>query len=115
MSRDAAAQGLCASSAAESGGGNPVCHRQLRGPSAVHRYVRDVVLIRLIARLHQSRPSSCPVRHERIDETPVVVKPALRSPNRFHEHRRRKSGDGAERAQHIIGSYCRANLPYDRY
>jgi len=81
---------------------------------------RDVELMLPIVGLRQSlpdhsRPGGCPVRSERIDETPVVVKPTLRSSDRFHEHRRRKSGDGAERAQHIVGSYCRADLSHDRH
>jgi hypothetical protein len=63
----------------------------------------------------QSRPGECPVRSERINETPVVAKPALRNPNCFHEHRRRKSGDGAERTQHIVGPYRRADLSHDHH
>jgi hypothetical protein len=39
----------------------------------------------------------------------------LRSPDRFHEHRRRKSGDGPERTPHIVGSYRGADLPHDRF
>jgi hypothetical protein len=81
---------------------------------------RDVELMRPIVGLRQShpgrsRPGECRVRCERIDETPVVVKPALRSPDRFHERRRRKSGDGAERAQHIVRPYCRTDLSHDRH
>jgi hypothetical protein len=81
---------------------------------------RDVVLIRPVVGVrptirNHNRPGECPVRSERIDETPVVVKPALRSPDSFHEHRRRKSGDGAERTQHIVGPYRRAVLSHDHH
>ena len=76
--------------------------------------IRPVVGVSPTLRSH-NRPGECPVRSERIDETPVVVKPALRSPDSFHEHRRRKSGDGAERTQHIVGSYRRAGLSHDRH
>jgi hypothetical protein len=76
---------------------------------------RDIVLTRPAIAPHHNRPGVCPVRGERINEIPVVVEPTLRHPDRFRGHRRRESGDDAERAQHIVGSDRRADLPYDRH
>jgi hypothetical protein len=74
----------------------------------------DIVLIRPAVVPHHRRPGVCPIRGERVDKIPVVVQPTLRHPDRFRGHRRCKTGDDAERTQHIVGSNRRVNLPYDR-